>query len=456
MIVVAYIDKKTTIAELLLVKQKQLPPHVLHVHTFSSQACESIFRNTRALSGIYSTIINFTVRDFLRRAQRLSLLNDITFKQLNDNPVNNFVFPVHHKHRKDRQSSFTQSQRDIDQIDIERIITDAYREAVDMLDRLEILNLLKEKRALGLNLLSEYVFKQLNSNSKMYDYSSQLSNIDDEEFEFELVDDNDDDDERADDLNMDDGNNDSTSSNDDHIDDDDEQDDTQNLINTTKDDYVGIKIFNTIQTHIEHSCFEVTINDDMKYMHKQTACWLLTGEKNNFLRLAQKLSILNQIKYDDSLVSSNQLAEIDKLDVEEIISNAYGQAMYIVKHSEILNGLKRYNIINLTDLSTFLFDSFTKSSKMFGYSSRATSDDDDYQEFELNEEENYIQDLLDDEMLFDFEDNDDDSDQEMLNSTKSAFNGIKIVNNINPILRKSYFKIRINEKNKYLHKQLAC
>ncbi|CAM4963920.1 unnamed protein product [Rotaria socialis] len=77
---------------------------------------------------------------------------------------------------------------------------------------------------------------------------------------------------------MDDGNNDSTSSNDDHTDDD-EQDDTRNLINTTKDDYVGIKIFNTVQTHIEHSYFKVTINDDMKYMHKQTACWLLTGEK---------------------------------------------------------------------------------------------------------------------------------------------------------------------------------
>ncbi|CAF3295155.1 unnamed protein product [Rotaria socialis] len=262
----------------LLVKQKQLPPHVLHVHTFSSQACESIFRNTRALSGIYSTIVNFTVHDFLRRAQRLSLLNDIKFKQLNDDPVNNFVFPVHHKHRKDRQSSFTQSQSDIDQIDIEQIITDAYHEAVDMLDRLEILNLLKEKRVLGLNLLSEYVFKQLNSNSKMYDYSSQLSNIDDEEFEL-ADDDDDDDDERADDLNMDDGNNDSTSSNDDYTDDD-EQDDTRNLINTTKDDYVGIKIFNTVQTHIEHSYFKVTINDDMKYMHKQTACWLLTGEKS--------------------------------------------------------------------------------------------------------------------------------------------------------------------------------
>ncbi|CAF3454281.1 unnamed protein product [Rotaria socialis] len=145
-----------------------------------------------------------------------------------------------------------------------------------MLDRLEILKLLKEKRVLGLNLLSEYVFKQLNSNSKMYDYSSQLSNIHDEEFE--LADD-DDDDERADDLNMDDGNNDSNSSNDDYTDDD-EQDDTRNLINTTKDDYVGMKIFNTVQTHIEHSYLKVTINDDMKYMHKQTACWLLTGEKS--------------------------------------------------------------------------------------------------------------------------------------------------------------------------------
>ncbi|CAF2119141.1 unnamed protein product [Rotaria magnacalcarata] len=136
----------------------------------------------------------------------LSVLNDIKFKQLHDDPVNNFVFPVNHKHQKDRQSSFTQSQSDIDQIDIEQIITDAYHKAVDMLDRLEILNLLKEKRALGLNLLSEYVFKQLNSNSKMYDHSSQLRNIDDEEFE--LADD-DDDDERADDLNMDDDNNDS-------------------------------------------------------------------------------------------------------------------------------------------------------------------------------------------------------------------------------------------------------
>ena len=263
---------------ILLVQQKQLPPQVLHIHTFSSQACESIFRNTRALSGIYSTIVNFTVHDFLRRAQRLSLLNDIKCKQLNDESINNLVFPVHYKHRHNRQSLCTQSQSDIDQIDIEQVITDAYHEAIDMLDGLEILNLLKDKRVLGLNLLSEYVFKQLNSNSKMHDYSSQLTNIDDEEFEL-ADDDEDDNDETTTDLNMDDDNSDDFPSNDDYSDED-EQDDDPNLIDTRKEDFVGMKVLNTVQSHIEHSYFKVKINDDTKYMHKQTACWLLTGEQS--------------------------------------------------------------------------------------------------------------------------------------------------------------------------------
>ena len=208
----------------------------------------------------------------------LSLLNDIKFKQSNDILVNNFVFPVHYKHRHDHQSSFTPSQREIDEIDIEQIITEAYHKAIDMLDGLEVLDLLKKKRVLGLDLLNEYVFKELNSNSKMYDYSSQLSNMDEEEFEIS-DDDNDDDDGTTDDLNIDNSSSDNDSSGDDNTDDD-EQDDTQNLINTTKKDFVGTKVFDTIESHKERSYFTVTINDDTKYIHKQTACWLLTGENS--------------------------------------------------------------------------------------------------------------------------------------------------------------------------------
>jgi hypothetical protein len=147
-----------------------------------------------------------------------------------------------------------------------------------MLDGLEILNVLKNKRVLGLKLLSEYVFKQLNSSSKMYDYSSQLNDMDDEEFEI-ADDDEDDNDETTTDLNMDDDNNDDFPSNEDYSDDD-EQDDARNLIDTRKEDFVGMKVLNTVQSHIEHSYFKVTINDDTKYMRKQTACWLLTGEKS--------------------------------------------------------------------------------------------------------------------------------------------------------------------------------
>ncbi|CAF4834634.1 unnamed protein product, partial [Rotaria sp. Silwood2] len=88
-------------------------------------------------------------------------------------------------------------------------------------------------------------------------------------------DDNDDDNGTAADLNINDG----FSSNDDY-DDEDEQDNTRNLINTTKEEFSGMKVLSTVQSHIEHSYFKVKINDDTKYMHKQTACWLLTGEKS--------------------------------------------------------------------------------------------------------------------------------------------------------------------------------
>ena len=80
---------------LLVKKKKQLPPRALNIHTFNSQACELIFRNTRALSGIYSSVVNFTVHDFIQRVQKLSLLNDIKYKQSHDQSVSKLIFPVH-------------------------------------------------------------------------------------------------------------------------------------------------------------------------------------------------------------------------------------------------------------------------------------------------------------------------------------------------------------------------
>ncbi|CAF1142258.1 unnamed protein product, partial [Rotaria magnacalcarata] len=211
-----------------LVKQKQLPPQALHIHIFNSQACESIFRNTRALSGIYSTIVNFTVHDFLRRAQRLSLLNEIKCKQLQNGSVDNLVFPIHYKHRVERQSSFTHSQREIDEIDIEQ-----------------------------------------------HNYSSQICNLNDEVFE---IDDDNEEDETTNDLNMNEDNDDSSVNNDST--DEDEQNNARDLITTTKKDFSGVKVADKVQPHIEHTYFKVKLNHDTKFLHKQTACWLLTEDKS--------------------------------------------------------------------------------------------------------------------------------------------------------------------------------
>ncbi|CAF1544624.1 unnamed protein product, partial [Adineta steineri] len=62
--------------------------------------------------------------------------------------------------------------------------------------------------------------------------------------------------------------------------DEDEQNNTQDLINTTKKDFSGLKVTDKVEPHIEHTYFKVKLNHDTKFLHKQTACWLLTEDKS--------------------------------------------------------------------------------------------------------------------------------------------------------------------------------
>ncbi|CAF5177979.1 unnamed protein product, partial [Rotaria magnacalcarata] len=131
------------------------------------------------------------------------------------------------------------------------------------------------KHVLELKPLSEYLFRQLNSNSQKHNYSSQISNIDDEVFE---SDDDNDGDDTTNDLSMNEDNDDSSITND--FTDEDEQSNTQDLINTTKKDFSGVKVVDKVEPHIEHTYFKVKLNHDTKFLHKQTSCWLLTEEKS--------------------------------------------------------------------------------------------------------------------------------------------------------------------------------
>ncbi|CAF1173996.1 unnamed protein product [Rotaria sp. Silwood1] len=98
---------------------------------------------------------------------------------------------------------------------------------------------------------------------------------------------------------------------------------------------------------------------------------------------------------------------------------------------------------------------------MFGYASRTTTDNNEELELdddEDDEDENANSDGEDElyDELLNFKNDYYNDEEEILNSTRSSFEEIKIVDNINPMLENSYFKIKINDKNKYLHKQSAC
>jgi hypothetical protein len=62
---------------LLLVIERALPEESFQICLFYSQGCESTFHSARTMSGAVSSIINFSVPQFLRREQKLSVLNRV-------------------------------------------------------------------------------------------------------------------------------------------------------------------------------------------------------------------------------------------------------------------------------------------------------------------------------------------------------------------------------------------
>ncbi|KAE9521238.1 hypothetical protein AGLY_018363 [Aphis glycines] len=63
---------------------------------YSSQTCEKLFRSTRSMTSTYSTVVNFSLKDFIRKLTRIEILNCIQNDlkiTAESNPENNFLFP---------------------------------------------------------------------------------------------------------------------------------------------------------------------------------------------------------------------------------------------------------------------------------------------------------------------------------------------------------------------------
>ncbi|CAF1513074.1 unnamed protein product [Rotaria sp. Silwood1] len=257
---------------ILLVQQKQLPKESLHIFLFNSQSCEGMFRNARSLSGVYSTIVNFTIHDFLRRAAKLSLLNQIKCNESTNQSGERISFPIHHKHKADNDLSIIQNLDDVDYLDIEQVILESYEASIELIENLGIATLLINHQIYKLEKLSKFMFNELNSKSRVSDSLTGTINVDDDmnsesdDCEYENSDDEDND------YNNSDEDEDVASDNEENAE----------SVQSIKTIFSGTRIKDKINPDLANSYFKVKINDTTKFLHKQSAVWLLT-DKNDRL-----------------------------------------------------------------------------------------------------------------------------------------------------------------------------
>ncbi|CAF0810328.1 unnamed protein product [Adineta steineri] len=154
MIVKAYIDKSTSITEL---EQQHLPKQALiSTHLFNSQGFESLFKDARSLSSTFSTTVNFTVKIFIRRSQKLSILNQMGCNQ-NEKDLS---FPIHHKQKLEHSLVTLHQLDEIDTLNIEQIIAHAYDQAIHIVKHSKMLDALNQHGINSLDSLSIYIYMQ--------------------------------------------------------------------------------------------------------------------------------------------------------------------------------------------------------------------------------------------------------------------------------------------------------
>ena len=151
------------------------------MHSFNSPACESQFRDTRSLSGAFSTKINFTVKDFLQFPQKLAILNQPKYNQ-SDRKISCFV---HHKHAHEQLLSSSYQADEIDTLDIEQTVSDAFNQAVVFVEHSKMYYKSNEYNINNSHDLSECIYDVLNRNSRMIYYSFPASDSSTNEFELD-------------------------------------------------------------------------------------------------------------------------------------------------------------------------------------------------------------------------------------------------------------------------------
>ncbi|CAF4647479.1 unnamed protein product, partial [Didymodactylos carnosus] len=164
-------------------------------------------------------------------------------------------------------------------------------------------------------------------------------------------------------------------------------------------------------------------------------------------------------KTNNDLFTIQNLDDVDYLDIEQVISESYEASVELIENLGITALLKKQQIYKLEKLSKFIFNELNSKSKVYDNLTGTIHDDNDMSsesddcEYENNDDENNDNNISTDGDEDAASDNDENV--ERLQSIKTMFSGTRIKDKINPDLANSYFKVKINDTMKFLHKQSA-
>ena len=271
----------------LLAIESQVPFEALSIDLFASQMCENVFRSARAMSGVSSNIVNFTVLDFLRRVDKISTLQSI---KVEHQLTSDLRFPKHHKHGKTSgslpASTTAVNLASLQRADIDMVVEKAFQDARDLVKpflREELLNRgqYQTKEALSTSIFSFFKTLKLRPQLSQQQPSTSSDIVQKgimEEGENEEEDEEDDEgdegeDESEESAEEDDENSDSVTS--------EEEDLSEVILDSSGASFEGMRVREAIDPSQSDSYFKVRRETDANdmYVHKQTASWILTNEK---------------------------------------------------------------------------------------------------------------------------------------------------------------------------------
>ena len=261
---------------ILLVIENKLPNEVLSVERFHSQSCESIFRTARAFSSRSFSGVNFTVLQFMNLADKLSLFQKI--KHRNEQSASpSMKFPIHHKNNRDRSSSHDSSlpTSPLTKTMLEATVVRAFEKASEYAEQVGMINFLRSNKLSGITAINDYV-RTLFDEKKILDSFSQNSENDDDEDEY------------SDDLHYDRDDDDDTFGSGSKMDGTGDDEEASSILEdyehpeSLQPKFRGIRVSENIPSHLSESYFKVCIDGNDRFIHKSSACWILT-EKNQKL-----------------------------------------------------------------------------------------------------------------------------------------------------------------------------